>query len=176
VGNLKRLFFALNWLLVEDGERDAGGGFVDYDPLKPSPGGSDPGRRGGAYTPLITPRGPGSGSTFAGSSAKDFEPQLYRRPTPGEPPENRAIPIPPTGGYGVTPERVDLFAENLAPVFMFKLGGREYPVRVQQVTHHPLTGRPLAEAYFHGGRRWQRIEDEGALTELARAVGQNGFE
>jgi len=189
LGNLKRLFFAANWLLVDPSERDGGGSAegVDYDAVA---GGRTPGQNGNPYR--FSPRWPGSGSGPAVSVNRSRPPE----PPPPWPSATSAtrpakpIPIkskpagqplnikPPATGpapvqYGAgAPAEVRRAADPNDPTIFMRIEGQERPVIVKRVVISPLTKTRKADAQYYDDRKgeWRQIVEDPVRQLLARAV------
>jgi hypothetical protein len=172
IGNLKRVFFMANWLLVDPGERDSGGGvaadIVDYDALVKGlpPGGQEQGqkinirtapRSGPVYStgsrpyPSTTPVRSGPGSTL--------------RPMTSPP---QAIRPAEQAPYGAT-----LFAPGDRPARQtVEVDGQVRPLVIRRLMTDPLSGRRRAEAAYYDEAlgQWRLIDDNSAREQLAAQV------
>lgn len=174
VGNLKRLFFAADWLLVDPSERDVGSGGegADYQALvrgdKPG-GGSGPQKievktGGGSPGPQVIRSKPAwqSGSSAYGS-------QYFRSgSSSGSPPP--PPPPPPPWEPGSTAGAATSDASGGTQTI--RVDGRERPLVIRRVVVNPITNRPRAEAawYDESLGRWRLVDDDDVREKLAEEV------
>ncbi len=183
LGPLKRAFFAANWFLVDESERDGGGSeYVDYGNLGPGPkpgGGSG----GGYVAPSRRPGGSGGGiSSSSGRFGRESRPDMataYRQygsqgySSSDLPP---ATAVKPQQSYGSSLFSSAKPAANNDPPTkdivtpQVHLNGKDYPVKVERVMTNPITKRRLADAYYYDGQEWRYIDDEETQEKLAKAV------
>lgn len=176
LGAVKRAFYAVNWVTVDEGERDGGGlDDVDYEALVK---GLQPGSRnqGGGYyqvskTSPIPVSKPISGlwpsttrpaATSPTSSTTGYGASLFgARPA--------AIPVTPgttTQVPGGSPlDRVTA---------RFVIDGKEYPLIVKRIMKNPITGALRADAvYFDDStKQWREVVEDADREQLAQAVAE----
>jgi hypothetical protein len=175
LGGFKRAFFAANWLLIDEGERDEGGpGFVDYDALiKGKPAGttaggyyrvaspSTPRYGSGTYRgwPSTTTRAPVSGSrTSRTSPIRPAEPRSYGTQFF----QSSAAASSPPGGDPFERIKDRYHAPN----------GQQYPLLVRGLKTNPISMTKKADAIYYDGelKRWREIVDDEAQVALAKEV------
>ncbi|MBN1220812.1 MAG: hypothetical protein JXM69_17960 [Anaerolineae bacterium] len=187
LGYLKRAFFAANWLLIDEGERDDGQpGTADYDVLisdQPLIRGQPPGGRGPSplFQPAPRPSQPDLGS--------DVTPPRYPAwpSTATRPPTTLFTRTPPARAYQVTDAaRTNGPAPVGSPPPVPAAGapherikdryhapdGRQYPLLIRGILTHPITMAKKADAIYYDAdtHRWQEIVDEDIRLALAREV------
>jgi hypothetical protein len=169
LGGLKRAFFAANWFLVDESERDIpANDFVDYDALIQ---GRSPGSKGSDYY-RVAPRDDSGGSGVIGW------PSTTRR----------TIPVRPAGSSstqsGQNP-RVSSAPASYGTQY-FNGGdpyqavkeryrhpnGQEYPLVVKRIVTNPISRAKRADAMYYDPeeKNWREIVDEGAREALAQEV------
>lgn len=163
LGQLKRLFFAANWLLIEPGEREGGpadqGGYGSWGrgPTGDQSGGGYPASR-----PPAAPsgQGPWPSPGYSRPSSTTI-PVLRSNPTPSP------IPRSVYGSYAraqpLTPSQV---SDRLS------IEGQERPVLVKRLVTSPLTQRRRADALYYDEdlRQWREVVDDTLRERLAEAV------
>ena len=169
LGGLKRAFFAANWLLIDEGERDEGSpGAVDYDTLV--------GRRpsSGSYAQTGPP--PGS----SGPYRSDWPSTSRRVPVGGGSPPPQAVPVrssEPPQPYGsqyfrssTAPSSGDPY-ERIADRYR-TADGKLYPLLIRGLRTNPLTMARKADAIYYDGelKRWREVVEDEAQLSLAREV------
>jgi hypothetical protein len=162
LGNLKRLFFAANWLLVEAGERD--GGRADQGGYGPWGRGPTGDQSGGSY-PTARPPGPPPPPNWPSPS--------YSRPTPTSIPVQRSTPAPspiPRSVYGSYARAQPLTPNQVSD--RLSIEGQERPVLVKRLVTSPLTQRRRADALYYDEdlRQWRAVVDDTLRERLAEAV------
>jgi hypothetical protein len=188
---VKQMLYFGNWLLVDEGERDAGGAgdVVDYDSYaRPGPGGGpyNSPHYGGWRPPGSTPPSAPDATRYYGGQRQgdpgtgrygerdyDWRGQRwsgsYRRYGAqgyGGPPEVEERPPDPNRFTG---SLWDVGGDG-RPRQTISLNGREAPVRVHGVGVTP-GGRELANAsYRTGDGRWVPIKDPGMRAAIAQDV------
>lgn len=164
LGGIKRAFFAANWLLIDEGERDEGGpGFVDYDALIKGKQVSQSGTTGGGYYRVSRPAT--SGYT---SGAYSSWPSTTARSIPVRPAEAKA--------YGT-----QFFRSGAAPggdpyeriKDRYQApNGQQYPLLIRGLKTNPISMTKKADAIYYDGemKRWREIVDDEVQVALAREV------
>ena len=168
LGGLKRAFFAANWLLIDEGERDEGGpGFVDYDALVK-------GRQASStYQVSRAPAYSSSRSSWPSTTSQTVSPLTGARTGPVSSADSS--PSQPYGaqyfrsGNAVPPggdpyERIQ--DRYQAP------NGRQYPLLVRALKTNPITMTKKADAIYYDGemKRWREIVDDDVKLALAKDV------
>jgi hypothetical protein len=169
LGGLKRAFFAANWLLIDEGERDEGSpGYVDYDALV----GNRPTGGSGYYQ---TSRPSGSYSSYR----SDWPSTSRRIPVSSSSPP-QAVPIRPS--EPPQPYGTQYFRSSAAPASSDPYeritdryrtaDGKLYPLLIRGLKTNPLTMARKADAIYYDGelKRWREIVDDEAQLALAREV------
>jgi len=181
LGYLKRAFFAANWLLIDEGERDDGQpGTADYDGLfrGQPPDGRGPGpvfqpaRRppqSGLGNDVTPPRNPAWPSTAVRPPTTLFTrtPPASAYQVPDAARNNGTAPVgcpPPVPASGTPHERIK--DRYHAP------DGRQYPLLIRGILTHPITMTKKADAIYYDAdtHQWQEIVDEDTRLALAREV------
>jgi hypothetical protein len=191
---IKRLLYVGNWLLVDEGERDAGEELVDYGDLGRGPGGQPPpgwtssssgpsgsgpaGGYGGYRSPTFRAAHPGS-TTRAGEpqgeaytrSGPDWG-DTYRRYGP----QGYASDVQPIDDdYRVDPGGFvgNLWdtGDNGRPRQTISIGGREVPLSIRGIRTTP-DGRRLADAWYYRNNQWWPIKSERTREAIAMDVAQ----
>lgn len=173
IGNLKRVFFVANWLLVDPGERDSGGGaaadIVDYDALVKGlpPGGQDQGQKINVRT---APRG----GTVYTTGSRHYPSTTPVRPTPSPilrpagPPMQATRTTTEQTAYGA-----NLFAPGDRPARQtVEVDGQVRPLVIRRLMTDPLSGRRRAEAAYYDETlgQWRLIDDTAAREQIAAQV------
>lgn len=172
LGGVKRVFFAANWLLIDEGERDEGGpGFVDYDALikgkQPSPTNSS------YYQVSRAPTYSGSRSNWPSTTGQTVSPLTGVR----------TVPVRSTGNSPSQPYGTQYFrAGNAAPPSgdpyeriqdRYRApNGQQYPLLVRALKTNPITMTRKADAIYYDGdmKRWREIVDDEVQVALAQEV------
>lgn len=196
VGNLKRVFFMTNWLLLDEGERDGGSSAVDYEALVKGtpPGGSQSG--GGVYQVSRSPSPGGSGTPSFQSPVRTIPayPSISRAsatppPPPASPYEAElltakpkpvgALPTqpPPYGAnlFGSASAVTNTTAQSIGERYRdrIKIGHKEYPLVVKRVVATPFgDNMRRADAIYYDDevRAWRVVDDDEDRLNLAKAV------
>lgn len=173
LGAVKRAFFGLNWLTVDEGERD-GGAFdsVDYDALvKGLPPGS-PIQSGGYYqvsrgTTVPVSSSPGSGGWPSTTRPATSSPVGYGASLFGARPA--AVRVTP-GPAAQTPGGIPLDSVKARIV----IDGKEYPLIVKRIMKNPISGVLRADAvYFdESTKQWREVAEAADRESLAQAVAE----
>lgn len=173
LGGVKRAFFAANWLLIDEGERDEGGpGFVDYDALiKGKPVGST--SSSGYYQVSRAPAYSSSRSSWPSTTGQPISPLTGAR----------TVPAQSTGGSPSQPYGTQYFRSgNVAPPNgdpyeriqdrYHAPNGQQYPLLVRGLKTSPITMTRKADAIYYDGemKRWREIVDDEAQIALAKEV------
>jgi hypothetical protein len=165
VGGFKRAFFAANWLLIDEGERDEGGlDFVDYDALIKGKSASA-GSKGSDYYQVS----PAPAWRHVYSSGPGHWPSTTSRVTPGS---NNSKPYgtqffqsnSPLSSGGDPYERIqDRYRAS---------NGHMYPLLIRGVKTNPVTMTKKADAIYYDGelKRWREIVDDDVQISLAKDV------
>jgi len=187
LGGIKRAFFAANWFLVDESERDipSGPDFVDYDALVQ---GRPPGSQDGGYYQVTRPGGSGGSgaaspwpstrrsvpirpATSAGSNPQAI-PGLSPRPSSSEPAQPYG-----TNFFRSTPQRPPPPPPADDPYVAIKdryhhPNGQHYPLVVRRVVTNPISHTRKAEAMYYDGdmKMWREIVDDETREALAREV------
>ncbi len=187
LGSVKRLFFAANWYLLDESERDVpsgGSDFVDYDALA---AGRKPGKQAGT----LVPAAPGASTTaipIPGTRrGNNYYPSM--QPQQGHDATAQAYAEHLFGGIArnvaarnssyreITYSGQDPLREipKLSGQYKDPGTGRTYPAVVSAMGKAPGDGAPLANVlYFDpdvtGGGMWKQIEDEQVRREWGSHV------
>jgi hypothetical protein len=198
LGHIKRAFFAANWLLIDEGERDDGGpGDVDYDAFikgyPPSGGASYGGgglTGGSSYRPLSPSPSSGSGGYHPGPHGRQGNnwpsatSQVRRSSIGLNSPvvanrnfTSRPIPLRPVHEPVATSTSNDNPPPPDEPYLRIKAryqapDGHLYPLLIQAITTNPVTMVKKANAVYYDSatRRWREITDDQARISLAQEV------
>jgi hypothetical protein len=155
LGGLKRAFFAANWFLVDESERDDPAGrsdFVDYDALVA--GRSTTSQSSGYYR--VAPQRNNSQSW----------PTTRARP----------INIPSSNPYrSIVQAQTSPAASQADPYQTVKerwraADGKQYPLVIQRVVTNPISHTRKADAWYYDGQRWREIVDDTDRRILAKRV------
>jgi len=172
LGGVKRAFFAANWLLIDEGERDEGGpGFVDYDALiKGKPAGSS---SSGFYQVSRAPAYSSSRNSWPSATSQAGSSLTGAR----------RVPVRSTGSSPSQPYGMQYFRSgNTAPPSSDPYerikdryqasNGRQYPLLVRGVKTNPITMTKKADAIYYDGdmKRWREIVDDEVQVALAKEV------
>jgi hypothetical protein len=192
IAGLKRALFAASWFLVDESERDVGGGLAAFD--YPAEGGGDYSRyrrvdknrtpiRSAASYPedsllFYNPRTQAVTATPSGGSVA-----IPVRTSSGETP--RAVPVRVVGSSGDKAEQAPVgaryFKEKLPYEYLEEViedripdeKGIERPMLLRGFKQTPLDlagdspGTP--DAIYHDGERWRQVTDDKDLKDLSRA-------
>jgi hypothetical protein len=173
--NAKQALFAANWLLMDQGDREGGPDYVDYEGLvKGRPAGSSS-SGGGVYEMARRAVGGSAGtrwpSTRSGQSAPGTS-SVRKIPIRRATEAPAATPQPyganlfrsgPQSQKGFDPGRLK---------DRIRIDGQEYPLAVTRVVRSPLTGVEKAEAMYYDQKidRWREVTEEEEKVKLAKAV------
>jgi hypothetical protein len=163
VGQVKRLFFLSNWLLMDEGERDGGRAVVDYEALVKGtpPGGAPSG--GGIYQ---VSRSTSSGSSSFQSPVRTIPayPSISYTPPPPPPPppHEAALFTRPPSALSIQ----ERYRDRL------RIGSKDYPLVVKRVVLSPFSGGRKADAIYYDEEvgSWRVVDDEADRINLAQAV------
>lgn len=178
LGAVKRAFFGLNWLTVDEGERDGGLlDAVDYDALVKGLPPGRPNQSGGYYQvsrgtaiPVSSSPSPGGWpsttrpvSPTATSSSVGYGASLFgSRPAAATSPT--AIPV------GQAPGAIPL--ESVKARFV--TDGKEYPLIVKRIMKNPISGVLRADAVYFDEltKQWREVVEAADRESLAQAVAE----
>ncbi len=178
LGNLKRLFFAANWLLLDPGERDSGSleaDTVDYQALvkglstaRSRPAADQP----GAWARPIELRERGYSASRGtrqplGASYTGPRPVTIKTTGPA------AAPSPiPRAGLGQTPLTSARSIFGGGGRQTIKIDGQARPLVVRRIVKGVFSGQDKADAawYDEGSGTWRMIVDDEQRAQIARAV------
>jgi len=184
LGGIKRTFFAANWFLVDESERDlpSDPNFVDYDALVQ---GRPPGRQDRGYYQVTRPGGSGGGTGYA----RPGWPSTTSQSVPVRSASSSAQPIPGLNSKAKTTSAPDHYGANLFrskpkqpppgtdPYVAVKdryhhSNGKYYPLVVRRVVTHPISHTKKADAIYYDGEAgtWREIIDDDVREALAREV------
>lgn len=159
LGGMKRAFFAANWLLIDEGERDEGGpGFVDYDALVKGKQ-THTTSNSSAYGVSRAPAYVGSRSSWPSTTSRAVTPSSTQ---PYGTQFFRSAPPPPPSGdpYERIKERYQ------TP------NGQQYPLLIKGMKTNPISMTRKADAIYYDGelKRWREIVDDDVQRSLAQEV------
>jgi hypothetical protein len=155
IGPIKRAFFAANWLLVDESERDGGqAGYVDYDALVQ-------GKKAGSSTPTRVSPAYDYSSNYGSYSSRRY-PSVARATTPA---------------YGTTWFRSEPPAPTGGTTQQAFIEGRHRPIRINRVLRNPVTRTEEAEAIYYdeNDQQWKHVTDRAEKEALAEEVKQGNL-
>jgi hypothetical protein len=165
---IKRMMYVGNWLLVDEGERDAGAEVVDYGDLGRGPSrGYAPSSSGSPSSP---PGGYGgwSNPSYRRSGMSDmhrrYGPQGYSsdvRPAEEDERVSRHDFVGSLWDAG----------PNGLPKQSISVDGKEVPLSIRSISVAP-DGRRLADAYYYRNNQWWRVRDDRTRAAIAEDVAQ----
>jgi hypothetical protein len=173
---IKRLLYVGNWLLVDEGERDAGEELVDYGDLGRGPDGQPSSPSSGS--PWRSPSGSGAPGGYGGYRSPSLRAgpdwsNTYRRYGPqGYTSDVQAVV---DDDYRVDPAS---FVGNLwdtghngRPRQTMSVDGREVPLSIRGIRTAP-DGRRLADAWYYRNNQWWPVKSERTREAIAMDVAQ----
>jgi hypothetical protein len=174
---VKQALFMADWLLIDPGERDGGGGgYADYEALvKGTPPGGGSAGSGGVYLVPSPAGGPPTGSGWPSTTRLPLRPS-HSSPQSAWPASVPSPPPPPPP----PPHESELFGSGPAvqshPAIRYKdrlrIGHKDYPLVVKRVVRSPFNGdeRKADAVYYDEVGLWREVVNEEDRLSLARAV------
>lgn len=173
LGLAKRGLFAVNWMTVEEGERDRGStGYVDYEALVQgtAPGASKNttvlggGKSSNGVTPIMKP---------VGAASSPGLPNFYYAPATPVTSQQYGLDLFKTSAPAVRPRVA------LTSLPGYQLEGRVYPLIVKNVLSdplHPLNAARAEAIYYDAGiNKWRTVVDDVDKEEIASLVKQGAI-
>jgi hypothetical protein len=165
---VKRMMYVGNWLLVDEGERDAGAEVVDYGDLGRGSGGGHATSSSGSPSSPSGGYGGWSNPSYRRSGMSDmhrrYGPQGYSSDVRPVEDDERVSRHDFVGSLWDT-------GPNGLPKQSISVDGKEVPLSIRSISVAP-DGRRLADAYYYRNNQWWRIRDERTRAAIAEDVAQ----
>lgn len=195
LGKVKRSLFAASWFLVDESERDTGGGigYADYQAALSS--NSNPSTQ--IYRRIDTPRSKTSSPIvdYSNAALLRYDPKTDRIST-GDGGKGNPIPLvavanaAPTASGSLGPKsdsdeqiyywggRKLSYVEltNVTGRFVEDDNGTPRPMLLRDVLRSPLNGSLVPDAIYCDGERWRQVVDPAVLDAIAQSFRAGGIQ